>query len=625
VRFSHFRVPVNLIDQLQCNKVKPTCNRCFETGADCIWAVQQPKKSKALEQAIEDAVIDGETSTDLQVADGTPGTPDAGAENEEEPDELPSPGFAAYYPTTGHDDNHASAVDPADQHSYQEPKHDYQDNEAAQPQQEAQGDQDSHHSAYPEPQGGVYRHSSGLTFPHSMTPDVTQQGWASTSGTNYTQEPTVTNVTYTQEASPTMARASAATAHDRNKSWGSVAASQRAESQAAANTAADTLSNILTGNSWSEYPTTAEASQPTRTSPRQARRIAKPADVAAYHDGMRSASALAQAAMNSVSKSASPVRQTLQYEAAATARSKSRQSHRTQQSQTQPRTPVPNQAGVSRQQQRAAPSVTPTPAASYPVSADKNSTAYKDPTYYGANSSQSTNSAAYQPSYQQTTAGTTVNAYQPHDYSTRNQNSSNTIPLTTATPQAATSYSSSTPSTSGQWVNTTSSSQARKPAPYGSTASTATSSSSVNLRPSANQGLQRSQAIQNFNVRPQPPAQQQSRSTTTTSSYGQQSQPAYNLYATQQQQQRTAATNVNQDWYIGNTSTSAYGTSGGRSTAAAPTEGNHTGGASPYNQQQQQQHGSQQQQPHGNHLMNLSGHTYTSMDGFNLLPGGSGH
>jgi hypothetical protein len=123
--------------------------------------------------------------------------------------------------------------------------------------------------------------------------------------------------------------------------------------------------------------------------------------------------------------------------------------------------------------------------------------------------------------------------------------------------------------------------------------------------------------MQRFNVRPQPPTQQKPRSTVTTSSYGQQSQPPYNPYASQQQHQRTAATNADQDWYIGNTSTSTYGTSGGRSTAAATAQGNYPGGANAYNQQQQQQH--------GNHPMNLSGHTYSSMDGFNILPGGSGH
>lgn len=590
--------------------------------------MQQSKKSKALVPRADEAAMEADVSVEPQLGDGTPDTPEAGADNEEEPDELPSPGFTAYYPSTGHDGNHATGVDPGDQQSYQDAQHHYENTEAARPQEEGQGEQGGHQTTYPEPQGGgVYRHSSGLTFPHSITPDITQQGWAGQPGTDYdsvpTQEPTVSNVTYAPGASPILTRAAPATADDRNRSWGSVAASQRAESQAAVSSAADTLTNILSGNSWSQYPTNTEISQPTRTSPRQARSTAKPADVAAYHHGMRSASALAQAAMNSVTKSASPVPQTLQHETVGTTRAKSRQSHRAQQPQTQTRTPVPSHPGVSRQQQRAAPSVTPTPAASYPLSSDKNATVYKDTSYYGTDTSHSSNNVAYQPNFQQTTAGTTGNTYQSYEYNNRDQRSSNTMPLTTATHQAATSYTSSTPSNAGQWANTASSSQARNPTSYGSTMTTATSSS-VNVRPSANQGLQRTQAIQNFNVRPQPPAQQQSRSTATASSYGQQSQPTYNPYASQQQQQRTVP-NANQDWYMGNTSTTAYGTSGGQSTTNASAQGSYTGGANPYNQQQQQQHGSQRQQPHGNHPMNLSSRTYTSMDGFSMLPGGSGH
>jgi hypothetical protein len=579
---------------------------------------------------------------------------------DEDPDDLPSPGFTAYYPDLGVDGaqenqngDHSGA-----QHSYQDAdESQYQDTGAPEPEHEAQQDQesattqDNHQSTYSDSHhGGVYRHSSGLTFPQSITPDVTQQAWTSTSATDYNQvpahsssnvghtlvqhseEPTPTSVSFPDHISPTITRASTNRTHLPEKSWGSYTSSQR-EAPATTSTASDNLANILGDNSWPEYSATdARQSSNLRTSPRQSRKAAKAVDVAAYHDGMRSVSALAQAAMNNVSKSASPVPQNNQYEAAtATSRAKSRQGHRAL-AQAQTRTPVPSHAGPARQQQRSVPSTAPAPVTSYSTATDKNTASYKNTSYYSNNTDQSSNQVAYQPNYQQSTASTTSSNFPGYDsYNTRTNHGSNnnTMPLSNATPQVATSYTSSTPSTTNQWPDTSSSSQTRNPLPY-SAASSQPASSSLNLRPSANQAVQRSHGMQSFNARPQPPAHTQARSSTATS-YGQQSQPAYNSYSSQPQQQQQASSNPShQGWYVGNTSssTAAYGTSGGRGSGAAAASGSYSGGGTgshsgQHYAQQQQQHGAQGQ--HAHHAMNLSGHTYSSMDQFNILPGGSGH
>lgn len=577
---------------------------------------------------------------------------------DEDPDDLPSPGFTAYYPDLqGNQNGDHSGT----QHPYQDAdESQYQDTEAPEPEHEAQQEQeqeqesvttqDNHQSTYSDSHhSGVYRHSSGLTFPQSITPDVTQQVWTSTSAADYnpapahsssnvgltlgqhSEEPTPTSVSFPDHTSPTITRASTNRTHVPEKSWGSYTSSQR-EAPVTTSTVSDNLANILGDNSWPEY-SAAEARQSSnlRTSPRQSRRAAKAVDVAAYHDGMRSVSALAQAAINNVSKSASPVPQNPQHEpATATSRAKSRQGHRAL-AQAQTRTPVPSHARPARQQQRSAPSITPAPAASYSTATDKNTASYKTTSYYSNNTDQSSNGVAYQPNYHQNTSSTTSSNFPGYDsYNTRtNHSSGNTMPLSNATPQVATSYTSSTPSTTNQWTDTSSSSQTRNPLPY-SAASSTPASSSLNLRPSANQAVQRSHGMQSFNVRPQPPAHTQPRSSTTTS-YGQQPQPAYNSYSSQPQQQQQTSSNPNhQGWYVGNTSssTAAYGTSGGRGSGAAAASGSYSGGGTgshsgQHYAQQQQQHGAQPQ--HAHHAMNLSGHTYSSMDQFNILPGGSGH
>lgn len=387
-----------------------------------------------------------------------------------------------------------------------------------------------------------------------------------------------------------------------------------------------------TATSWPAYSTSeAVGAKHASASPRQSRRTAKPSNnTPSYNspnasDRTHQASVLAQAAMNSAAaaKSASPMQST-QYEAAApTSRSRSRQSMK-----PQTRTPVSNQP--SKPPQRSIP--TGAANTSYSTGPDKSTPNYNN-TYsqYSANAGQSSNGTAYQPYAQQNSAAATSSSYQNYNsYAARSHDTSNTLPLSnsTAQQQVAPSYSSSAPSTATQWGDA--SSHTRNPLSYSSSSSTGVSSS-VNLR-SANP--QRSQIPASFNVRPQAPAHTGTRAASTATidqSQHNVPQTSYSSYSSSQPQQQASSTQQ-QGWYTGS-STASYGTSDARSSGtsgagySAAGSGGSRGGAH-YGQQHQQQH----QQPHApaHRAMNLSGHTYSSLDGgkqaiYNMLPGGSGH
>ena len=555
-------------------------------------------------------------------ADGTP------VNEDDEPDELPSPGF-----------------------SYEEPgTHPHQDSLSHEP--EADGTesgpmQDNAQSTYGEPSSGIYHHSSGLTFPDSLSPEVTQQMWTSGAGTDYSQASSMHGTTNNglgphqqfQEPSNTLSfpdqRGTASTStshtgtHQQQKSWGSYTSSQRsavAEGPAAASSVSANNGHVTT--SWPAYSTSdATGTKNASASPRQSRRTTKANNVASTYnasaipDGMHHASALALAAMNSAAaRTASPV-QGNQYEdatATTTSRAKSRQGMR-----PQTRTPVPNHASG-----RAAPpqrSALPTAASSdfSATGADKSASSSYNNSYsqYSTVADQSSNGLAYQPySQQQNAASTTTASYPNYNSYARSHNTNNTLPLSNSTTQqVASSYNSSTPSTANQWGDS-SSSQTRN-----SLANTSTTASpSVNLRTSTNQ---RAHIPPSFNVRPQAPAQASSRGA-TSAAYG---QTPYSSYPSQPQQQTGSSQQQQQQgWYTGS-SASGYGT--GTGGARAASTGSH--GAAQYGGQ----HQNQNQQPHApaHHAMNLSGHTYSSMGGgggggggeqglYNMLPGGgSGH
>ncbi|OIW32086.1 hypothetical protein CONLIGDRAFT_678512 [Coniochaeta ligniaria NRRL 30616] len=600
----------------KCGKEKPSCDQCLDSGTACSYPLQQSRKSKAFEEEAEDSVGAGETE---QPADTT--TPDAAVHEEDESDNLPSPGFSYEDPGA-----------PPHQDSVNE-------DPRVEPDSASGPMQDNPQSTYGEPTNGIYHHASGLTFPDSISPEITQQIW--TSGPDYSQTSVHGSTSNTlsvpqqmQESSntlsfPEQSAAGASTSHTgthhHQKSWGSYTSSQRSGVVDAPTTSSVRANNGHATTSWPAYSTSeATGTKQASASPRQSRRTAKPTSTPSYNsqnvpDQMHQASALAQAAMNSAAaRTASPLQSTHYDAAAAISRVKSRQGMN-----SQTRTPVPSQP--SKQPQRSTPTVATN--TSYSTGSDKAAGQNYNNTYsqYSTNTDQSSNRVAYQPYSQQNTATATSSTYPNYDsYAARSRNTSNTLPLSNSATQQVASYSSSTPSTTSQWGDT--SSQTRNPPSY--TNSSTPSSSSVNMR---SLNSQRSQIPPSFNVRPQAPTHTPTRGpSTATYDHPQHNVPqsSYNSYSSQPQQQTSST--QQQGWYTG---PSGYGTSAARSSgtssagySAAGSGGGSSAGGAHYGQQHQHQ-----QPPAPAHsAMNLSGHTYSSMDGgeeaiYNMLPVGSGH
>jgi hypothetical protein len=583
----------------------------------------QPRKSKALEEEEEADDSAGAAETE-RPAD----TPEAAVNEDDEPDDLPSPGF-----------------------QYEDPGAPPHQDSVDQPEVEAESEsgpmQDNPQSTYGEPSNGIYHHSSGLTFPDSISPDITQQMWTSGAGADYSQtsvhgstnnslslpqqmQETSNTLSFPEQRSTASASTSHAGVHNHQKSWGSYTTSQRSGAADVPTTTSSMSGSVgHSTTSWPAYSTSeATSTKHASASPRQSRRTAKPTSTPSYNsasvpDGTHQASALAQAAMNSAAaRTASPVQ--TQYEAAAAiSGAKSRQGVK-----AQTRTPVPSQP--SRQPQRSAPAAAAN--TSYSAVSDKASAQNYNNSYsqYSTSADQSNNSVAYQPYSQQNAASATSSSYPSYDsYSSRTHNTNNTLPLNNSAAQnVASSYNSSTPSTASQWVDT--SSQTRNTLSYTPNSST-TASPSLNLRSS---NPQRSQIPPSFNVRPQAPSHTPSRAA-STATYGQAQhnvpQNSYNSYSSQPQQQTTSTQQQQQGWYIGS-STSGYGTGSSRSAgganpgySSAGSGNSATHGAGQYGQQQHQQ-----AHAPAHHAMNLSGHAYNSMDSgeqaiYNMLPGGSGH
>lgn len=583
---------------MQCGKGKPSCGQCLESGTACSYPLEQSRKSKAFEEEeAEEAADEGQAP---QLAETVLAAP----HEEDEPDELPSPG--------------SSYEDPG------APAH--QDSENQEDEAEAGSEpgpmQDDPQSTYAEPTNGIYHHSSGLTFPDSLSPEVTQQMWNSGGGTDYFQQKSIHGSTnhglglpqqaQAQEQSNTLSfpepRGTASTSnsqtgtHHQQKSWGSYTSSQRSGVAELPSTTSSASANMgHTTTSWPAYSAPeATSTKQASASPRQSRRAADPSNNASYSavsDGMHHVSALAQAAINSAAaRTASPVQNTL-YDASTAAaapilRAKSRQSMRPQM-----RTPVPNASSRTAQPQRSALPTAANPSYSATGAVKTAATNYNNSySQYSTNTDQSSNGVAYQPYSQETAASTTTISYPNYDsYRAQSHSTSNTLPHNNAaTQQVASSYTTSTPSTASQWGDT-SSSQTRNPVSYTSNSST-TASPSVNMRSSTNQ---RSQIPSSFKVRPQAPTQPQA---------------TYPTYPSQPQPQPTSS--QQQGWYTGSSSTASYTTNTSRPTGGA-------------NNNNPPQYGQQPHAPAAHRAMNLSGHTYSSMEGgdplYSMLPGGSGH
>ncbi|KAB5532642.1 hypothetical protein GE09DRAFT_1145327 [Coniochaeta sp. 2T2.1] len=592
----------------KCGKEKPSCSNCLETGTACSYPLQQSRKSKAAEEEAESAEEAGEPEQ-------PPDTPEAVQNQEEEPDDLPSPGFVYQDP----------GAPPHQDLLNQDPEVEEEPQAGPMP--------DNPQQTYGDHSNGVYRHSGGPTFPDTLSPEATQQTWASGTGMDYSQHSqTNHNLNFrqqTSEPSHTLSfpnlRSTANTStshsgsHQSQKSWGSYTASQAAGVVDVPTTTSSVSANIgHTTTSWSAYPTqeTTNAKQAS-ASPRQSRRTAKPSNTASYSSSVSDhVSALAQAAMQTAAaRTASPV-QNPQYEPAVIAGAKSRQGMKPQ---GQTRTLVPSQP--SRQAQR------PTPAAAantgYSTASDKNTAPnYNNHSQYSTSTTnQSNNEVAYQPYSQQNTAATTATSYPSYDNNSTRSYTSNTLPLNnTSLQQVASSYTPTPSTTANQWTDT-STTQARNPLAYSNTSSA--SSSSVNMRAS---NPQRSHLPATFNnIRPQAPNPPSRPSSTTAYNQTQHSLPQQNTYSSYPSNPQASSTQQQQQqgWYTGPSTAANYNTAAARgnttnagySSSGTASNSNPSHNASSYGQQ-----GS-------HHAMNLSGNTYSAGEGgmYNLLPGGSGH
>ncbi|KUI54888.1 hypothetical protein VP1G_02268 [Cytospora mali] len=316
---------------------------------------------------------------------------------------------------------------------------------------------------------------------------------------------------------------------------------------------------------------TAAEEEAQSATPRQTRSRNKAAPStyeAPQQEGLASATALSQAALQKTHPS--PTARTVspfQNPTHAT-RAKSRQGQRSQSRQT----------ASPFQHSSARPAAIDTPDIyNSSVATDSNSLpSYDQYSRYNTATtqpSQSNSRVSYEP-YSQQTPNSSSTSYPIYDtYNSRSQASTSSSLANPATQSMPSSYTKAAASSSNNWSNPTSS---RNNNPNGANRAAGSSSSAYNVPPSSAQ--QQPANVQSFNVRPPSTVSQSSRSSTKTpSSYAQQprqpQQPPYNSYTSQahntssQQPQTQTQTQPQpqpqpQDWYgfgSANNATSNYG------------------------------------------------------------------
>jgi hypothetical protein len=451
---------------------------------------------------------------------------------------------------------------------------------------------------------GIYQHPSGLSFPQvsatSSTevtqpsiPSAVEQGYMSNPGP---EVPEASLHGYTQPRPQAAHQKPAPTVEQGRRGSSGTQATASRRSLPAGQPANGRNASATTDNQNEWQSVSSTPAQATRTSPRQTR-VKKPVPVSKAYDDSRQQSA---SAWGSVGQSAvtQPTHNSPIQAAVQPARATSRQNNRS----------PPTAAQTS--------SVQPNPAQDYSYSQYQNGNTQAEP---------SGERVAYQPYSTQTS--NQLSSYSTDNYDARTSNTTSSTYPAAASQNVASSYSSNPAATTStaQWTAPTSTPQSRNTHAYNASQS-AVGGGSYNAASNPPQ----SQAIQGFNVRP-PPTQPRASSSAYSQQLQQQQrqqhgqqhsqqQAGYNGYVnnlSQHQQPQQQASGGHQNWGYGfgataNNAASGYNSatvgSGSNSySAAAGTSHGHGRGHGAHGS-----HGHQAQQQRS---MNLSSHTYSSMDG----------
>ncbi len=555
---------------------------CIADGAVCAYSLARRPKKAAEDPAESADPVEAEMPN-------------------EEPDDLGSPGF------------HADSVgQPAHEPFHNAVGHDHFDGHAHQANEHvSETIPETPSNVFDHPHT-VYHHASGLSFPQtspSSAPEPTHSSAASTammppsmdylsesrSHNFHSQPPAAPQASgYAEQAPPPFeqglrpsSRAQASTSR-RPLPIGQPSHGNGASS-----------ADLETQSSW--QPMSSTPAQPVsalRTSPRQSR-AKKSAPASQSYDDLRPQQASSWVSANqSVPVTAQPARNSPNQTAAQPARSKSRQSSRTQN-----HTPADNSGYAS-----AATTQQPSSTQSYSYNQYQSGNTQADA---------SSDRVAYQPYTNNQTTGQS-NSYSSFDnYNSRVPNTTASTSSASWSQNVASSYASNPAATTStaQWGSSTSTPQTRTARGYDTTQSTTgTAYTSSNTS-------QPQSRLQNFNPHPQPQAQTSSSSSTYNQqlhqqqqrqqqAQPQQQQQSYNGYINtvnqqqqpqQSQQQQQPANSNQQSW--------GYNTYPSASSSAAAAASSHGHGSHQTAQQQQQQHRS----------MNLSGRTYGGMELYDLM------
>ncbi|KAK4454318.1 hypothetical protein QBC34DRAFT_421322 [Podospora aff. communis PSN243] len=565
------------ISKQKCDKVKPTCSQCLGSGLACVYALAKPRPSGVSKGAdVEGSSREASVAVEQQ---------------DDEPDSLGSPGFHNEQPEIAP----AALVSPA----LETP---------------------STYNHGPD----LYDHESGLTFPGAALPmaqevaqhapiaanDYMHNPVASAEAVlnDYSYPPPVQEPTMTFPEQPTntshVQNHTADLGHQRTRSRRALPSAQPSQSHSSS-------TNSTQSNGW-QAVSNPPAAPPTTTStrsPRQTRSQQPTYNNARAYDDIRQPdwSAPSQPAQQTANP---PAKKSPSQAAAQTVRAKSRQAIRNQNT-----TPVQNSQPTRQNHGQASTGYPASSGVSNPTTASN-----YDYSQYSSARAEPSSTVAYEPYSSHPAPTTSSNSYSSYSgYGTRSAtaNSSAAAAANTASQTVTSSYNATTataPSAS-QWGATSSGTQARNTHSYSnnqsSSAATSYSHQSATNKPSP--------SLQGFDVRPQPTTQGRS----SSNAYGhhtqqqqeqqqqqrprQSQQQAYNnSYSSQPQ----ASTNQQSNWYgfnAVNNPSSGYNT--------APTSGNnaysntgshaHAGGSTGSGGSYNQTHRS----------MNLSSHTYSSMEG----------
>ncbi|KAK0641622.1 hypothetical protein B0T16DRAFT_461664 [Cercophora newfieldiana] len=555
----------------KCDKSKPACSQCLGAGIACEYAVAKLRPNRVSKGGdVEDS-----ESREASVAMEQP--------QDDEPDSLGSPGF-----------HHEQAELPP--------------SDLVSPAIETP-------SSYHTPD--IYEHESGLTFPTASLPvaqDVSHH--AAVAPTEYihntaaSTEPALNDYNYpppVQEPTITFPeQPDLSSVQTHNGDLGN----QRTRSRRALPSAQPTQSHTTSAsnaqsNGWQAVsnPAPAAPAVTNTRSPRQTRSqqpVYNNTAARAYDDVRQSDwSTASQPVAQTVNP---PAYKSPSMAAAQTVRAKSRQALRNQST-----TPVQN-VQASRQNHGQASSAYPA------TSGVSNSTTVSnyDHNQYSSARAEPANTVAYEPYSSHPAPPSTSNSYSSYSgYGTRSATANTTAAAqNTASQTVESSYNATTATapSSSQWGSTNSGTQSQSRNTHSYNAGQSSASTSYNHQSSNNQS---SSSLQGFNVRPQPTTQTRS----SSNAYGHQTQSqrpqqtqqqSYDSYSSQPQ------TNSNQqsNWYgfnAVNSPSSGYNSAATSGNNAYSSAGSHAHGggsntgAGSYNQ--------------GHRSMNLSSHTYSSMEG----------